>query len=260
MRPAVCPTPSTTVLPQSACSVCGCRCPGRAGAFGVRLRGRGRRRVGARWDDRLARGEWRRYGRAGAFLPMDSARAIFADPAAFVVSGTAGGGRAVSVDGGYLVTGRWPFGSGASHATWFSPLCEVDDAGGGPGRGIFAYAPRSAVVLHDNWQVSGLCATASVDFECRDVFVSNSFVHPFQPEPTHPGVLYRLPTASIFPWTVAVVPLGLARGPSQNSCGWPCTGSGAVTPSPWRSANSSSRRSAGSRRVCAPPARVSGTP
>jgi len=150
--------------------------------------------------------------RAGAYLPVNSAQEIFADPAAFIVSGTGGVGRAVPVDGGYRVTGRWPFGSGASHATWFTPLCEVEESGAGSGRLMFAYAPRANVLLHDNWQVSGLCATASVDFEFRDVFVPDHFVHAYQPEPTQPGTLYRLPTASIFPWTVATVPLGLARG------------------------------------------------
>ena len=38
------------------------------------------------------------------------------------------------------------------------------------------------------------------------------FAHPFQPEPTQPGTLYRLPTRAIFPWTVATVPLGIAAG------------------------------------------------
>lgn len=150
--------------------------------------------------------------RAGAYLPVDSAREIFRDPEAFVVSGTGGIGPAVPVSGGYRVTGRWPFGSGAPHATWFAPVCEIEDAGQGSGHLVFAYAPRADVFLHDNWQVSGLCATGSVDFELRDVFVPDHFVHAHQPEPTQPGTLYRLPTNSIFPWTVATVPLGLARG------------------------------------------------
>lgn len=150
--------------------------------------------------------------RAGAFLPVDSAREIFADPQAFVVSATGAVGRAIPVAGGYRVTGRWPFGSGAPHATWFSPVCEVDESGQGSGQLIFPFAPRADVILHDNWQVSGLCATGSVDFELRDVFVPDRFVHAYQPEPTQPGTLYRLPTSSIYTWTVATVPLGLARG------------------------------------------------
>lgn len=150
--------------------------------------------------------------RAGAFLPVDSARDVFARPDAFVVSATGGVGRAIPVAGGYRVTGRWPFGSGAPHATWFSPVCEVEEAGQGSGRLIFPYVPRANVILHDNWKVSGLCATGSVDFEIRDIFVPSHFVHEFQPEPTQPGTLYRLPTSAIFTWTVATVPLGIARG------------------------------------------------
>jgi alkylation response protein AidB-like acyl-CoA dehydrogenase len=68
------------------------------------------------------------------------------------------------------------------------------------------------VVLHDNWNVSGLRATGSVDFEFDQVFVADRFAHAFQPTPRQPGTLYRLPTPSIFSWTVATVPLGLARG------------------------------------------------
>ncbi len=150
--------------------------------------------------------------RIGAFLPTESADEIFADPEAFVVSATGATGRAVRVDGGYRVTGRWPFGSGARHATWFSPLCAVERDGQVTDEIIFVCAPRADVVVHDNWHVSGLCATGSVDFELQDVLIDDRFVHAFQPEPTHPGTLYRLPTRSIFTWTVATVPLGMASG------------------------------------------------
>lgn len=150
--------------------------------------------------------------RTGAYLPAESAREIFDDRMAFVVSSTAAVGRAVRVPGGYRVTGRWPFGSGSTHGTWFSTVCEVHEGDQATGDIIFVYVPRQHVVLHDNWQVSGLCATGSVDFEFRDTFVPDRFAHPFQPEPTQPGTLYRLPTRSIFSWTVATVPLGIATG------------------------------------------------
>ena len=150
--------------------------------------------------------------RIGAFLPNESAQEIFADPEAFVVSSTAAMGRAVRVDGGYRVTGRWPFGSGARHATWFSPVCAVERDGHVTADVIFVRAPRGEVVVHDNWHVSGLCATGSVDFELHDVLIDDRFALAFQPEPTQPGTLYRLPTRSIYSWTVATVPLGMARG------------------------------------------------
>ncbi len=150
--------------------------------------------------------------RAGGYLPAESAREIFGDPLAFVVSSTGAVGRAVRVPGGYSVTGRWPFGSGSPHGTWFTPICAVEDREQTTGELIFVYVPRKDVLLHDNWQVSGLCATGSVDFEFADVFVPDRFTHAFQPEPTQPGTLYRLPTRSIFSWTVATVPLGIAAG------------------------------------------------
>lgn len=150
--------------------------------------------------------------RAGGYLPEESAREIFDDPLAFVVSSTGALGRAVRVPGGYSVTGRWPFGSGSPHGTWFAPICGVEDGEAATGELIFVYAPRTDVLIHDNWQVSGLCATGSVDFELEEVFVPEGFAHAFQPEPTQPGTLYRLPTRSIFSWTVATVPLGIAAG------------------------------------------------
>ena len=150
--------------------------------------------------------------RIGAFLPVESTSAIFDDPKAFVVSSTAAMGRAVRVDGGHRVTGRWPFGSGTPHATWFSPVCAVERDGRPTDEAVFVCAPRADVVVHDNWHVSGLCGTGSVDFELRDVFVADEFTHAFQPEPLHEGVLYRLPTRAIYSWTVATVPLGIARG------------------------------------------------
>jgi alkylation response protein AidB-like acyl-CoA dehydrogenase len=151
-------------------------------------------------------------GRVGAFLSEECAREIFDDPMAFVVAGTAGVGLAAPVEGGYRVSGRWPFGSGSPHATWFTPFCEIVEAGERTGRIVNPVAPRADVILHDNWHVSGLCGTGSGDFEFQDVFVPNRFVHPQQPEPTRAGTLYRLPTGSIYPWTVATVPIGLARG------------------------------------------------
>ena len=150
--------------------------------------------------------------RAGGYLPAESAREIFDDPLAFVVSSTGAVGRAVRVPGGYSVTGRWPFGSGSPHGTWFTPLCAVEEGEEATGELIFVYVPRREVALDDNWQVSGLCATGSVHFDLAEVFVPDRFAHAFQPEPTQPGTLYQLPTGSIFSWTVATVPLGIAAG------------------------------------------------
>ena len=150
--------------------------------------------------------------RAGAFLDQRAAHRIFDDPDAFVVSSTAARGRAERIETGFVVSGRWAFGSGSPHATWFAPTCEVYVDGAPTGQMVLVYVPRDQVVLHDNWDVSGLRATGSVDFELHDVLVDPSFVDTFQPQPEHPATLYRLPTPAIFMWGVATVPLGIARG------------------------------------------------
>ena len=150
--------------------------------------------------------------RGGAFLDPHAAHRIFDDPDAFVVSSTAARGRAERIEAGFVVSGRWAFGSGSPHATWFAPMCEVFVDGAPTGQLILVYVPRDQVVLLDNWDVSGLRATGSVDFELHDVVVEASFVDTFQPRPEHSATLYRLPTPAIFTWTVATVPLGIARG------------------------------------------------
>jgi len=49
-----------------------------------------------------------------AALPETAARDIFGTPGCFVVSATGAVGTSPTVAGGYRLTGRWPFGSGAA--------------------------------------------------------------------------------------------------------------------------------------------------
>lgn len=151
--------------------------------------------------------------RVGGYLGAPVAREIFSCPRSFIVSSTGAVGSAIPVHGGYRVTGRWPFGSGAPHATHFMVLATLggDQAPSQPR--LCCYADRSQVAIHDTWHVSGMRGTSSSDFELQDVFVATDRVHPFiGHEPTDGGIVYRMPGISVFGWTVAVVPLGIARG------------------------------------------------
>lgn len=151
--------------------------------------------------------------RVAGYLPETVGRDWFAEPGAFVVSATGAVGSAQPVDGGYRVTGRWPFGSGASHATRFMGLAAVKDSSNSSQSPICCYFARKHVTIHDTWQVSGLRGTASCDFEVNDVFVPADHPHDFNaPEPTQPGLLYRIPGLSIFPWSITGAPLGIASG------------------------------------------------
>jgi len=152
--------------------------------------------------------------RLAAFLPPDSAHAWFAAPRSLTAVSTATNGRAVPVAGGYRISGRWPFCSSSQEATRFCGLCEIATPEKSPDTQelIFAHLDIDSVTIEDNWQVSGLRGTGSCDVIVDDVFVEANGVHPFiNPEPREAGLLYRLPTLSIFPLTVSIVPLGLAR-------------------------------------------------
>jgi alkylation response protein AidB-like acyl-CoA dehydrogenase len=151
--------------------------------------------------------------RVAGYLPEFVAREWFADPCAFIVSATGAVGSAQLVDGGYRVTGRWPFGSGASHATRFMGLAAVKDVSNNDQPPICCYFARAHVTIHDTWYVSGLRGTASCDFEVNDAFVPADNTHDFiAPMPRQPGVIYRIPGLSIFPWSITGAPLGIARG------------------------------------------------
>jgi alkylation response protein AidB-like acyl-CoA dehydrogenase len=151
--------------------------------------------------------------RVAGYVSEPVARTWFGEPRAFIVSATGAVGAAQRVEGGYRVSGRWPFGSGSHHATHFMGLASTKDPDGRDEPPLCCYFGRRDVAIHDTWRVSGLRGTGSCDFEVRDLFVPQQHTHAFiGPRPTQAGVLYRLPTTSIFPWAASVAPLGIARG------------------------------------------------
>jgi alkylation response protein AidB-like acyl-CoA dehydrogenase len=147
--------------------------------------------------------------RVGGYVSKAVARDWFSDQQAFVAAATGAVGTATRVEGGYRVSGRWPFASGAHHASLFMALA----AEGPEAPRLFCYVGRQDVTILDNWHVSGLRGTGSCDFEVRDVFVPAAHVHPFlEVRPIDPGLVYRMPPVSVFAWTISAVPLGIARG------------------------------------------------
>jgi len=151
--------------------------------------------------------------RAAGYLPETAVRTWFEDPHAFIAAATGAIGSAAPVKGGYRLSGRWPFGSGAHHATHFMGLCNVAEADSGNTSSLrCCYFARKDTTIIDTWHVSGLRGTGSCDFEVRDLLVPAEHSHAFPDhQATQPGLLYRMPAMSVFAWTVAVVPLGIAR-------------------------------------------------
>lgn len=152
-------------------------------------------------------------GSAGWCVMIAGQNAAFAgymDPAAArsiwgprdIVCGTARPiGRAVatnSPEAGFVVSGRWPFASGSSHATWFAGECLVYDGDNvrktADGNDVtrMTVFPRESAVVHDTWDTTGLRGTASNDFSCDGVFVPHARGASLGVDPQqHPWALYR---------------------------------------------------------------------
>lgn len=70
-------------------------------------------------------------------------------------------GRGRRVEGGWMIEGRWAFGSGSKHARWAMVGIEYDPATHpGTGRGVVVL-PLPDYEVVDDWHVSGLSGTSS---------------------------------------------------------------------------------------------------
>ena len=107
-----------------------------------------------------------------AFLSDSGVKQVFAGPGMPIASGALiPRGVATPVDGGWQVSGRWPFASGSAHSSWLlAGFRIVSDDKPGPEHMVMA-APIAAVRFVDNWQVMGLKGTGSRDFVLEDHFV-----------------------------------------------------------------------------------------
>jgi indole-3-acetate monooxygenase len=110
------------------------------------------------------------------------------------------GGKAVRVDGGYRVTGRWPFASGSPYATWLGGMSAVHDTDGTPvttdaglPQLVLAIWPADQARIIDTWDGLGLRGTGSGDFSVTDIFVPQEQVNPgFYGPPTYDRPLFKL--------------------------------------------------------------------
>lgn len=89
-------------------------------------------------------------------------------------------GQGAAVDGGYVVTGAWNFGSGIGHSQYVAAgFLPVDNgemrwiSEGFPEMRV-AIIPRSEISFDDGWFVQGLKGTGSYDYSATDVFVPAS--------------------------------------------------------------------------------------
>ncbi|HXZ01079.1 MAG TPA: acyl-CoA dehydrogenase family protein [Stellaceae bacterium] len=158
---------------------------------------------------------------AAAYLPPESARAIWGDRRGVLAWGAAAPPvKALAAEGGWRVTGSWSFASGGHHATWLGGHCIECEADGTPrkraGRPVARTLlfPAAAVAWTDIWDVIGLNGTGSDKYSVSDLFVPHAFTFD-RDEPAErrmTGPLYLFRTDQMYASGFCCVALGLARG------------------------------------------------
>jgi indole-3-acetate monooxygenase len=149
--------------------------------------------------------------------PEELAQRVFGDPCAVWANGP-GQGRLEVAPGGLRVTGRWSFGSGSRHATWFlAPGCTVFENGqprlGPDGKKDIpvVWLPAEVVEVIDTWDATGLRGTSTNDWAVTDALIPD-YRETWRREPRSDGPLYRFPHRAIQSLAIASVALGIARG------------------------------------------------
>jgi indole-3-acetate monooxygenase len=145
-------------------------------------------------------------------------QAIFADPDTILANSTRPSGRAVIVEGGYRVSGRWSLVSGCQFSAWFLLMCIVHEDGkprltpSGAPELRFMLCPAADCDIVDTWTVGGLRGTGSHDVVVQDRFIPAPYAS-FHTDPlvlTNPR--YKLPHFSRITPGLGAMALGIARG------------------------------------------------
>jgi alkylation response protein AidB-like acyl-CoA dehydrogenase len=132
-------------------------------------------------------------------------------------------GRAVRVDGGYRVTGRWQYASGCQHCSWYFVLCQDYEGdtpqftSSGAPQTRACFFPQAELTIDETWDVSGLAGSGSHDVVFEDAFVPTDMTWRFgsgnQPHPKHfSGALYRYPSYAMGVMQIAFIGIGIAQG------------------------------------------------
>ena len=98
-------------------------------------------------------------------------------------------GVAKKTKDGYEITGFWNYSTAAPHTTGFTANCIIEENGktlsGENGEPLFRpfLFHRNEVIIHDNWKVVGMIATASQAFEVKQLKVNENRL--FIPDSEH---------------------------------------------------------------------------
>jgi alkylation response protein AidB-like acyl-CoA dehydrogenase len=156
-----------------------------------------------------------------AWFPDQGVEEVWGEGPDLILGGTLfPPGSAVPVEGGYRVSGRWPFVSGCHHASWFlGPALVMEGsqphrgADGNPVQLMVVYRGRDAEIV-DTWHTVGMRGTGSHDVIVKDLFVPTRHATVLAPL-TKPAKGFEGPLYHLTIWTavaaLAAPALGIAR-------------------------------------------------
>jgi len=129
-------------------------------------------------------------------------------------------GRAQRTQGGYVLSGRWPFSSGVDPSDWNMLAGQVASGDDAPPEQRTFLLHRSQYEIHDTWFAGGLRGTGSKDVEAKEVFVpehrtlavADTKGGPTPGSAVNPGPLFQIPVFGLFPYFLSGVGLGIAEG------------------------------------------------
>jgi len=136
-------------------------------------------------------------------------------PGSVVATGAPTGCTAAATDGGYVLSGKWGFASGCSHATWIAAMGPLLDAQGeltSPREVIMCVIPKQDIAFTDGWNVRGMRGTGSYSYTLDAVTVpAYRTLRASELLSTHPGTATGLPASLLFASAFGSVGLGIAR-------------------------------------------------
>ena len=126
------------------------------------------------------------------------------NPDAWAAGSLAPNGEAIAVEGGWRVTGRWPWASGSLHAQWGACGIHMKNERGEMANFGLSLMPMSQLTIEDTWFMVGMKGTGSNTIVAKDVFVPE---HRFLPYPQAFAGTYRTEFTDEVVYRVDLVPV-----------------------------------------------------
>jgi alkylation response protein AidB-like acyl-CoA dehydrogenase len=140
-----------------------------------------------------------------AYLPPASRDLLFGGGRGVAAGVWAPHGKARRAPGGVVVSGRWAFCSGITHADILFAGCLFDD------KPVVVALPTEQLQILDTWHTLGLRGTGSHDAVADDVFIPDTQVVSIFDGPLIDRPLYRFPPFGFFAACITAAAMGNAR-------------------------------------------------